>query len=118
MSITAIPGIFEVDLVFPRNATYTPQALTPIVWALQNPSTALPLSASLTWSLWEGNNHSSPGSVVGGLFELIQEITSSEPFLLSKFVNTIAYPDGHWTLAWPLEFFNCSRLEAHYHAIT
>ncbi|KAJ5947148.1 hypothetical protein N7466_000163 [Penicillium verhagenii] len=119
MVITANPGIFEVDLVFPRNATYTPQALSPIVWALQNPSLALPITASITWNLWEGNSRSSPGSVAGGLFELTEEITSSEPFLLSDFVNTMAYPEGQWTLTWDLEFYNCSALNVdNYNVVT
>ncbi|KAJ5769041.1 hypothetical protein N7520_003600 [Penicillium odoratum] len=94
MRIIASPGIFEVDLVFPRNATYTPQALTPIVWALQNPS----------------SNQGSPGSVSDGLIELNEQMTSNELFLVSDFVNTIAYPNGHWTLLWTLEFYNCSQL--------
>ncbi|KAJ5658404.1 uncharacterized protein N7484_002053 [Penicillium longicatenatum] len=119
MSITASPGIFEVDLLFPRNATYSPQALTPIVWALQNPSLASPLTASITWSLWEGNNQTSPGSIGGGLFELsLMDFSSSEPHLVSEFVNTVAYPDGDWTLAWSLSVYNCSQLEGHYHDIT
>ncbi|KAJ5623037.1 hypothetical protein N7490_011642 [Penicillium lividum] len=70
---------------------------------------ALPLTASITWSLWEGNNQGSPGSVSDGIIELNEEMTSSEPFLVSEFVNTIAYPDGHWTLTWTLEFNNCSQ---------
>ncbi|KAF7714142.1 Uncharacterized protein PECH_009002 [Penicillium ucsense] len=101
-------GIFEVDLVFPRNATYTPQALMPIVWALQKPSMAPPLASYITWSLWEGNNHSSPGSVDGGLIELLDEDPADER-LISKFFNTIEYPDGYWTLTWSLAMSNCSR---------
>ncbi|KGO76980.1 hypothetical protein PITC_004010 [Penicillium italicum] len=116
MSYIANPGIFEVDLVFPRNTTYTPQALMPIVWALQNPSMAPPLASSITWNLWEGNNHSSPGSVGGGLIELLEEITSSEQ-LISRFFNTIAYPDGHWTLTWTLEIFNCTQYTGQSHSL-
>ncbi|KAJ6095230.1 hypothetical protein N7486_005976 [Penicillium sp. IBT 16267x] len=119
MSILPNPGIFEVDLVFPRNATYTPQALTPIVWALQNPKMAKPLTAYMTWSLWEGNNQSSPGSVVAGDLELsLMDVSSSEPLLVSKFVNTVAYPDGDWTLAWTLNLYNCSQDDLPYHVIT
>lgn len=59
----ANPGIFEVDLLFPQNETYTPQALMPIVFALQNPLLASPLGSGINWNLWEGNNLTSPGSV-------------------------------------------------------
>ncbi len=113
VAVSAIPtpGTFEVDLLFPRNSTYTPQALMPIVFALQNPTLASQLEASLNWQLWEGNNRSSPGSVTDGLMELslTNDLSSSEPFLFYRFVNTIAYPDGSWTLSWDLLINNCSQ---------
>jgi hypothetical protein len=106
------PGIFEVDSLFPRNSTYTPQALMPIVFALQNPTLASSLEATLFWDLWEGNNRSSPGSVVGGAMELaIMNLSSSDPLLVTRLVNTIAYPDGFWTLSWNLLINNCSQPE-------
>ncbi|KAJ5211974.1 uncharacterized protein N7498_003620 [Penicillium cinerascens] len=110
-------GIFEVDLVFPRNVTYTPQALMPIVWALQNPSMAPPLASYITWNLWEGNNYSSPGSLDGGLIELLEEDPSSKR-LISRFFNTIDYPDGYWNLTWSLEISNCSRYSGPPHTLT
>ncbi|KAJ5094855.1 hypothetical protein N7456_010716 [Penicillium angulare] len=100
------PGIFEVDLVFPRNATYTPQGLMPIVWALQNPTMAPPLASSISWSLWEGNNATSPGSVDGGLIELALEDASYDR-MISKFFNSIEYPEGYWTLTWSLWVNKC-----------
>ncbi|KAJ5715483.1 uncharacterized protein N7483_012664 [Penicillium malachiteum] len=40
-----------------------------------------------------------PGFVSSGLIPLNQrKVSSSEPLLVSEFVNTIAYPDGYWTL--------------------
>ncbi|KAJ5981972.1 hypothetical protein N7451_012072 [Penicillium sp. IBT 35674x] len=110
-------GIFEVDLVFPRNATYTPQALMPIVWALHNPSMAPPLASYITWSLWEGNNQTSPGSLDGGLIELLVGDASNDR-MISKFSNSIDYPDGYWTLAWSLEIANCSQYTGPSHAVT
>lgn len=109
-------GIFEVDLVFPRNATYAPQALMPIVWALQNPSMAPALASYITWDLWEGNNHSSPGSLDGGLIEFPEDASSER--LISRFFNTIDYPDGYWTLTWSLEISNCSRYTGPSHNLT
>ncbi|GCB21696.1 hypothetical protein AAWM_04581 [Aspergillus awamori] len=106
------PGIFEVDLIFPRNETYSPQELMPIVFALQNPSLASTLGATIYWGLREGNNWSAPGSVTDEGFELFTfNFTSSGPHLATSFVNTLAYPDGSWTFAWTLQITNCSQAE-------
>ncbi|GKZ96005.1 hypothetical protein CBS63078_6422 [Aspergillus niger] len=102
-------GIFEVDLIFPRNETYTPQALMPIVFALQNPSLASPLAATITWGLREGNNWSAPGSITGGAFELSTlNLPTTGPGFATSIFNTLSYPDGSWTFAWNLQLYNCS----------
>lgn len=47
-----IAAPFEVDLLFPRNETYAPSWLMPIVFAVQNPPlTVPPLSASIEWAV-------------------------------------------------------------------
>ncbi|OJJ70166.1 hypothetical protein ASPBRDRAFT_45468 [Aspergillus brasiliensis CBS 101740] len=103
-------GIFEVDLISPRNETYTPQALMPIVFALQNPHLSSDLVAYITWDLWEGNNRSAPGSINGGLLEnLWSDLWSPDLHYLTRFVDTLSYPDGFWTFAWTLHFSNCSQ---------
>ncbi|KAJ5259352.1 hypothetical protein N7478_012333 [Penicillium angulare] len=102
------PGIFEVDLVFPRNATYTPQALMPIVWAVQRPDMPPALASSITWSLLESNNYTAPGSSDDGLIEMLSPLPGNET-LISRFFNTIEYPDGYWNLTWTLWVNNCSQ---------
>lgn len=87
----------------------------PIIFALQNPTLATSLEATIKWKLWEGNNRSSLGSIGGGHFDVAgdvatEHLTSSDPYLVSGAVNTVAYPDGFWTLAWSLEYNNCSSL--------
>ncbi|UKZ78193.1 hypothetical protein TrVFT333_005928 [Trichoderma virens FT-333] len=110
------PAAFEVDLLFPHNATYAPSPLMPIVFAVQNPNLAKPLKAAIDWTLWEGNNKTSPGAIGSGPilvdFDVASESPTSSfpPLLLSSSVNTIAYPDGVWTLAWNLEYLNCSSV--------
>lgn len=113
------PGIFEVDLLFPRNATYTPQPLMPIVWALQNPPLVSPLGVTIYWNLWEGTNQTSPGSLTDGVLEpyAMNNLSSSEPILLNRFFNTISYPDGVWTLAWSVQVTNCSQAQDSTHVI-
>lgn len=109
-TVSADSGIFEVDLLFPRNTTYTPQALMPVVWAIQNPPLAVPTEATIFWGLWEGNNQTSPGSVTDGGLELSvgTNLSSSEPLLFHRIVNTASYPDGVWTLWWEIYVTNCS----------
>ncbi|KIN05191.1 hypothetical protein OIDMADRAFT_115589 [Oidiodendron maius Zn] len=109
---TPTPGIFEVDLLFPRNTTYTPQELMPIVWALQNPTLAAPLAATILWIMWEGDNQSSPGSIGDGGLELYtqDDLSSSNPLMATRFVNVASVPDGVWTLSWSLDVYNCSQL--------
>lgn len=76
---SADSGIFEVDLLFPRNTTYAPQALMPVVWAMQNPHLAWPTQATIFWELWEGNNQTSPGSVSDGGLEL--SVGTNQPLI-------------------------------------
>ncbi|KAH0499604.1 hypothetical protein TgHK011_006784 [Trichoderma gracile] len=110
--LVTIPAVFEVDLLFPHNETYAPSPLMPILFAVQNPALA-PWLATITFDLWQGNDTRSPGSVGGvplavGLDVATERQKSNEPLLLNAPVNTIAYPDGVWTLAWSLEYSNCS----------
>ncbi|KAH6698182.1 hypothetical protein BKA61DRAFT_622809 [Leptodontidium sp. MPI-SDFR-AT-0119] len=100
-------GSLEVDLLFPGNSSYTPQALMPIVFAVQNPTLVSQFGVSIDWSLWEGNNQTSPGSIVG----LLENFVPSNPpnqILVTRIINTMAYPDGVWTLAWNMSFLNCT----------
>ncbi|WPG98093.1 Hypothetical protein R9X50_00087900 [Acrodontium crateriforme] len=107
----ANPGTFEVDALFPHNATtYTPQALMPLVFAVQAPSLAVSWGATIMWALWEGQNASSPGSLTNGLIELSNmNLSGSEPYMATRFFNTMAYPDGVWTLIWTIEVLNCTQ---------
>ncbi|KAL6859305.1 hypothetical protein J3F83DRAFT_749684 [Trichoderma novae-zelandiae] len=109
----SFPATFEVDLLFPHNATYAPSPLMPVVFAVQNPALAKPLVATIRWAMWEGDDQRSPGSIgVGdltvGLDVDTERQPSDGPLLVSSSVNTAAYPDGFWSLAWSLQYWNCS----------
>jgi hypothetical protein len=112
------PGIFEVDLLFPRNETYAPNPLMPIVFALQNPTMASVngLIATVDWELWEGNNRTSAGSVPDGDIDFpLLNLTASDPLLFPFSINTFDYPDGSWTFAWSLNIFNCTIADGEPH---
>ncbi|GKZ72969.1 hypothetical protein AnigIFM60653_002041 [Aspergillus niger] len=103
-------AIFEVDLISPRNETYTPQALMPIVFALQNPYLSPDLVAYITWDLLEGNNWTSPGSINGGILEnLWSNRWARDLHFLTRFVDTLSYPEGFWNFTWTLHISNCSQ---------
>ncbi|CAK7212943.1 hypothetical protein SCUCBS95973_001631 [Sporothrix curviconia] len=51
------PQTVEVDLVFPRNETYAPSAVFPIVFAFQNAPFAPPLDPTFVMDLWQGHDH-------------------------------------------------------------
>ncbi|KGO76569.1 hypothetical protein PITC_088480 [Penicillium italicum] len=102
--------IFEVDLISPRNQTYTPQALMPVVFALQNWKLSETTASFLSWDMWEGNNWTSLGSQDGASY-LDQDpmpTQSSGTHFITRFFNTIDYPDGTWTFQWSLQLWNCS----------
>lgn len=113
-------GIFEVDLIFPHNAIYTPNGVMPIVFAVQNPELAVSksLGVLLYWQLLQGdypgnntgNSASGPGHIIAGggfnIFDL--NVTSNEPHLFSTSINTASHPDGVWTLDWSLQLYKCS----------
>ncbi|KAF3063090.1 hypothetical protein CFAM422_010430 [Trichoderma lentiforme] len=110
-----LPATLEVDLLFPRNETYAPSWLMPVVFAVQNSSLAVPLGVSIQWRMWEGNNTGSPGSIGLGGFDVAGDVTTARstpknPYLISDAVNTISYPDGVWTLAWYVQYNGCNGL--------
>ncbi|PYH88503.1 hypothetical protein BO71DRAFT_403797 [Aspergillus ellipticus CBS 707.79] len=110
---TSNSGTLEVDLIFPRNETYSPEGLMPIVFAVRNPVLTQVASAGITWSLWEGDNLTSPGSMTDAFLPLMPwddqvNSTSSEPSFITRLINTTLYPDGIWTFSWTLALYNCS----------
>src|SRR5207244_4320386 len=49
----AVPGVVEVDLIFPRNDTYAPLPGMPIVFAIQNPQLVASLYPSFDLLLYQ-----------------------------------------------------------------
>lgn len=123
-SASSNTGIFEVDLLFPKqNTTYTPNPLFPIVFAVQNPRLVKSLITSISWSLVEGNypgdnagnDSNGPGRSLpahntfefGSAMSTPKLFSSSEPHLITYFVNTTSYPEGAFTLDWQLDVTDC-----------
>ena len=89
-STQTFPSIAEVELLFPRNDTYAPTVLIPMVFAIQSFPAAAPLNITLDWVLYypADAEHTtiirrgiiprpvSPASLNGTFYEYIGLITS------------------------------------------
>lgn len=105
------PGLYEVDILFPRDGgTYDPVALMPVVFGVQNPSLGYNLAASLNWIFYEsgGSKLYSPhgtGSTIN-LYNLSSPIP--DPYLASVVIDTIYGVEGVWEIQWQMAVYNCS----------
>lgn len=108
---TTFPATAEVDLVFPRNDTYAPSALFPIVFAFQNPELAPSLDPLIILSLWNASNHSAL-SYSGVVDTTFTNFSGSGPtYVWTDFKHLNVSSDGtssSWWLQWVLESTNCS----------
>ncbi|KAK1238217.1 hypothetical protein MKX08_002796 [Trichoderma sp. CBMAI-0020] len=104
-------GVFEVDLLFPRNETYASSPLMQIVFPAQNLILATGLLPMIYWELWQGNNQTSAGSVSDSIQLDLDNLTASDQTLISSVVYTSAYPGGVWTFTWSVNVNNCTTVE-------
>lgn len=100
-------GIVEVDLVFPRNETYAPMPLLPVVFAFQNSELASLLNPKISFVIWDRNNMSD--SVVSTIYDMRwANYSSSDPYFeyraFTKF-NT----EGVWMLTWDVGLDSCTE---------
>jgi hypothetical protein len=54
------PAIVEYDVIFPRNDTYAPVAVMPVVFAIQNPQAGVPLQFEIGRWIYENGGHENP----------------------------------------------------------
>ncbi|KAL4860946.1 hypothetical protein BDV12DRAFT_180931 [Aspergillus spectabilis] len=76
-------SVVEVDLLFPRNETYSPTEAFLIVWAIQNSAKAQLLNPRV----YEAN------------------LSSSDPYLFYHFHEALT--PGQWWLSWQLHYQTC-----------
>lgn len=106
------PATVEVDLIFPRNETYAPSAIFPVVFAFQNAALVPSLAPGLDLFLWDSSG---------------KELFADQPYLNLHWNNfsghdpTYVYtyvvglnttdrgaPASH-ALSWALSAINCSN---------
>ncbi|KAJ4248493.1 hypothetical protein NW762_012831 [Fusarium torreyae] len=98
-------GLMKVDLVFPRNETYNPSPLMPIIFSYRNPGLAPSLKLKIIYEVWNYTNSS--GESIGGKEEVPLLNSSSDPYFQH---TAFIYPfntEGIWLLAVHFRFVNC-----------
>jgi len=108
-SAQTFPSVTEVDLLFPRNDTYAPTVLMPVVFAIQNPSVAFPLNLALQWYLYlltAGNITIAGNGVVTKSYNTAS--SSASYYQYTSFYN-LTTVEGTWSLLWSLSTENCTQ---------
>jgi hypothetical protein len=103
-------GIFEVDLVFPRNGTWSPSSITPIVFAVQQPQLgALVQSGMIQWTLRQYGNSSDAAGTYGQI-NFKPNSPSSNSYLATGYTNFTSGIEDDWVFRWQFSTRNCSLI--------
>lgn len=98
-------GTVEVDLIFPRNETYAPSPVLPLVFAFRNAKPGVLLSPRITFTIWDRNNMSN--AVVGESLEVDKaNMSTNDPYFL-YLGSTKFNVEGKWQLTWTLVWYSC-----------
>ncbi|KAL4804547.1 hypothetical protein BDV18DRAFT_161642 [Aspergillus unguis] len=102
-------GVTEVDLIFPRNESHSPSPLTPIVFAIQNPSLLSSLNPEISYYIEQQNVNTNESVFTSGLIRLSNiNYTTSDPYLLYWSVGKFDI-EGTFVMAWELMMYNCTH---------
>jgi hypothetical protein len=101
--------VAEVDLIFPRNDTYAPTLLTPIVFAIQNSKLAAPLNLNFAWGVqpWPLTNNTLLKET-GFINTIFDNFTSSDPYFEYNFYINVNATEGIWQLTWAVYAGHCN----------
>jgi hypothetical protein len=108
-------GTLEVDLLFPRNGTWKPTAILPIVFAVQQPQLGILIQKQvIRWRFRQNNNSSASAHEGTTTFDL--NSTTPGLYLATGFSDAFANVEGLWGLQWQVSLRNCSEISSE-HAI-
>lgn len=110
---TTFPSTVEVDLIFPRNDTYAPSALFPIVFAFQNAQLVPSLDPGFDITLWDNSGRNVTGqSPVLNL--KTTNFSNTDPTFVYTYVTdlntTTAGEAVSYLLSWAFSAGNCSNI--------
>lgn len=107
------PATVEVDLVFPRNDTYAPSVLFPVVFAFQNASLVPSLDPGFDLIIWRGDNTSDPYRP--DLSLAATNFTNNETTYVYTYVTNInttsSGAPAPYLLSWAFSAGNCSNTQ-------
>jgi hypothetical protein len=99
----------EVDLVFPRNETYSPAEWFPIVFAVQNfnPQSVELLNLRISYDIRKDNNRDNQTTLNHDL-RWANWSSSADPYLAYQYVQDLN-TTGNWIVAWELYWQSCDE---------
>jgi hypothetical protein len=103
---TGPTGALQIDLVFPRNETYNPSPIMPIVFSYRNTELLPYLRPSISYEVWNFNNFSAD-STSGDIDVPSVKESSVNPHI--EF-NSHLYPfntEGTWKLSFHIRWKHC-----------
>jgi hypothetical protein len=105
------PAIVEIDLVFPRNDTYAPVELMPIVFAIQNaPAAALPPMRQINYEIQRVGPRTAENFVTSDVIDFPGTTNfSTDPYYAILSANTFNNTEGAFYMQWEIIASNCSH---------
>jgi hypothetical protein len=101
------PTTVEFDLVFPRNDTFAPAELMPLVFAIQNPKAMVAIPIEIQWSI----GRVGVGPLFGDVFTTpswASYSTDPDPYFIYTWFPYLNGTEGEFSLQWLLASGNCS----------
>lgn len=112
-SAQTFPSIAEVDLLFPRNDTYAPTVLMPMVFAIQSYPAAAPLNISLDWILYYPADAEVITIIRRGIIPRpVSPASLNGTFYEYTSLYNLTTLEGKWKLNWTLTTENCTMFPA------
>jgi len=111
---TTFPATVEVDLIFPRNDTYAPSALFPIVFAFQNAALAPSLDPGFDLTIQSSDGGNTTAQIQNPLLDQTwNNFSSSEPTYVYTYITNLNETDSgvaaSYMLSWAFGAGNCSN---------
>ncbi|GKZ93650.1 hypothetical protein CBS147343_9254 [Aspergillus niger] len=98
----------EVDLIFPRNDTFAPMPLMPVVFAVQAPSVAHKVNTYIEYGYYPVGR---PNETVIGQTDHVSDSTNETTYFSVSGIGRTFNTTGSWELFWRLRWTNCSISE-------
>ncbi|KAI9040040.1 uncharacterized protein KD926_008603 [Aspergillus affinis] len=102
-------NVLEVDLVFPRNDTYAPADLFPIVFAFQNPERARLLNPDIFYTIrdWDNMFGNNSFGITWSHDLKWANWSSHDPYFVYTFFPESFRREGHYWLTWSIGWNSC-----------